>query len=292
VPKNEALWQEVVTSRADAARVAYARWLTSQGAQDRARLIELQLEIANGLATGSAQAWVNSARPERDARALLRRNLPAWKTEERHDTAFYWKGFPARVVVTAAMKSNEVGAKLRALPVEHVVLRGVSSPAVFDELAARGVRAITIAGSHVQLATAVMKHALVHQVVWLRAHEARLDRAFWDSFEKAAPNALLYVDADRGLAIEEEDASEGEPMISVDAATLERPCWRCPCTTWGPRPTLTRVLACADAIRAGRMKKPRPGMFSYEVNRVRDVERPPKTFDEVVAPETWDPEKE
>jgi uncharacterized protein (TIGR02996 family) len=282
--RNEALWQQVVATRTDAARLAYAGWLASQGAKDRAKLVELQLEIAKSLGSGSAQAWVNSARLERDARALLRKNLPAWKAEEKHDTAFYWKGFPARVTLSKAGD-----ARLRALPVEHAVVRGAATPAILDELAARGVRALTIDGA--PIAPALAKHALVHQLVWLRARDARLDRAFWDGVEKAAPKALLYVDGDRGVAIEEEDASDGDVVVSVDQAMLARPCWRCPCTTWGPRPTLTRVLAAADAVRAGG-KPPKPGMFSYEVSRTRDVERPPKTFDEVVAPETWDPEKE
>src|SRR5207249_1019422 len=114
--------------------------------QDRARLVTIQLEIAHGLASGSAQAWVDSSRLERDARAILRRHLAAWKADERHDTAFYWKGFPARVVVTAAMQRAEAQARLRAIPTEHVSLRGMSSPAILDELLERGVRALSILG--------------------------------------------------------------------------------------------------------------------------------------------------
>ncbi len=289
LPRNEALWQEVVASRSDGARAAYARWLASQGAHERAQLITLQLEIAQSLGSGSAQAWVNSARPERDARAILRRHLAAWKTDERHDTAFYWKGFPARATVSATARAD-AQARLRALPVEHVVLRSWSSPAIFDDLAARGVRALSIAGNHVAAASALVKHPLVHQLAWLRVAEPRLDRAFWDALEQAAPKALLYVDADR-VSIELHEPDGGDTTISIDEPMLRRPCWRCPCTTWGPRPTLARVLACADAIRAGA-KRPQPGLFSYEVSLARDVDRPPRTFAEVVAPETWDPEKE
>ncbi|MGE5187197.1 MAG: hypothetical protein ACM31C_34345 [Acidobacteriota bacterium] len=287
MPRNEALWQEVVTSRADGARVAYAKWLEGQGARERAQLIMLQLEIAQGLGSGSAQAWVNSSRLERDARALVRKHLAAWKTDERHDTAFHYKGFPARVAVNPANRA-ELG-KLKALPVEHVLLRGFSSPAIFDELAARGVRALTIGANHAAAVAALARHPLVHQLAWLRAQG--VERAGWDALEAAAPRALLYVDADR-VSIEQVEHDGGDTTIAIDEAMLKRPCWRCPYTTWGPRPTLARVLACADAIRGGTAKRPQPGMFSYEVSLARDVERPPKTFAEVVAPETWDPEKE
>ena len=273
MPRNEPLWQQVVASRDDAVRAAYAQWLASQGALDRAKLITIQLEIAASLASGSAQSWVNSSRPERDARALVRKHGAAWKAEERHDTAFYYKGFPARATVSAPNN-----AKLRELPVEHVVLRA-TQPAVLDELAARGVRALTIQANHVAMAQALVKHRLLQQLLWLRVREPRLDRAFWDGVEKAAPKALLYVDADH-VGIEDYD----DGIYSVDQAMLARPAWRCPFTTWGPRPTQTRVLSCTKRLT--------PGAFSYEVSVVRDVERPPKTFDEVVAPETWDPEKE
>jgi hypothetical protein len=260
------LWQQVVTTRADPVREAYAQWLASQGAKDAAQLVTLQIEIAKSLGSGSAQAWVNSARPERDARALQKR---------LGDTSFHWKGFPARVVVTGAQP------KLRAVPVEHVVLRGLPT-GIFDALHAAGARALTIAASHAQAAQALVKHPLLHQLAWLRVQDSRLDAAFWDGVERAAPKSLLYVDSDR-VSIEIED----DESVGIEEDMLKRPCWRCPLTTWGPRPTITRVLACADAG-----KHPQPGMFGYEVSRTRDVERPPKTFAEVVAPETWDPEKE
>jgi len=251
-----------MTTRADPVRVAYGQWLAGQGARDAAQLVTVQMEIAASLGTGSAQAWVSSARLERDARALQKK---------LGDTSFHYKGFPARVVVTGP-------AKLKQIPVEHVVLRGAPS---FDALADAKVRALTIGAQH---APALVKHPLLHQLAWLRVLDSRLDRAFWDGVERAAPRSLLYVDADR-VSIELEDDDEG--TVSIDEPMLARPCWRCPLTTWGPRPTITRVLACADAG-----KRPQPGMFGYEVSRTRDVERPPKTFAEVVAPETWDPEKE
>ena len=263
IPRNEPLWQQVVTMRTDPVRVAYAEWLASQGAKDAAQLITIQLEIAKSLGTGSAQAWVNSSRLERDARGLQKK---------LGDTGFYWKGFPARVVVTGP-------AKLKAVPVEHAVLRTLPA-GIFDQLLAAKVRALTIQPIHVP---ALVKHPLLHQLVWLRVLDSRLDRAFWDGVERAAPKALLYVDSDR-VSIENED---DEDTVSIEQDMLARPCWRCPLTTWGPRPTIARVLACADAGT-----RPKPGAFGYEVSRTRDVERPPKTFAEVVAPETWDPEKE
>lgn len=289
VPRNEALWQEVARSRADGARVAYAKWLASQGAQDRARLVELQLEIAQTLGTGSAQAWVNSSRLERDARGLVRKHQAAWRADDKYDGAFYYKGFPARVVASASRA--DVRGKLEAIPVEHVVLRAYSAPAIFDDLHARGVRALTIATQHVPAATALVKHPLLQQLAWLRVIEPRLDRAFWDGVEAAAPRALLYVDADR-VSIEHHERTDDDTTISIDEPMLKRPCWRCPATTWGPRPSLVRILACADAIRMAGGKRPQPGMFSYEASVVRDIDRPPRTFAEVVAPETWDPERE
>lgn len=289
VPRNEALWQEVVRSRADGARVAYAKWLASQGAHDRARLVELQLEIAQTLGSGSAQAWVNSSRLERDARGLVRKHQAAWRADDRYDGTFYYKGFPARVVASATARADARG-KLEAIPVEHVVLRSFQTPAIFDELHARGVRALTIASQHVQAATALVKHPLLQQLAWLRVVEPRLDRAFWDGVEAAAPRALLYVDADR-VSIEHHERTDDDTIISIEEPMRKRPCWRCPATTWGPRPSLVRVLACADALRMGG-KRPQPGMFSYEASLVRDIDRPPKTFAEVVAPETWDPERE
>ena len=189
------------------------------------------------------------------------------------------------------MQRAEAQARLRAIPTEHVSLRGMSSPAILDELLERGVRALSILGSHAQVSSALLAHPLVHQLAWIRADETRLDRTFWDALERVAPKALLYVDAGRGVSIEAQEVIDGDTIASIDEATLVRPCWRCPSTTWGPRPTLTRVLACADAIRAGA-KRPKPGMFSYETSMARDVDRPPRTFAEVVAPETWDPEKE